>query len=339
MAEETKAKYHHLIPQTYMSAWAQENGTLNVEFKNNPGIIEQRNKERIAGITDFHSIKAGYPLCTKEDADRIFASVQPYTVRVDGNVISSTLVLNTLFADYDKWEIIRGDGTSVSKKYIKREIEKVKIKDIEFNWSTKYENNWPAQVAVIEDKVLSATGSSIEAFDREFIMKFFTALDWRGFSSSLLFESAASVLCREILPLDKIDVPEDERMLPSLKTIADEMRHYMLLKFFRQYLDDTGVIYMNLQMNLKHTSFHFLVSDGLEQFITSDSPAFIHKRLDGNKVGLLPITPKILLTQGKNVDNDDKYYITHISDRAVQEYNRIIKENAEEFVILPQSAK
>ena len=45
MKEETQAKYHHFIPQTYMSAWANDVGTLQVEFLNNPGIFKQRNKE------------------------------------------------------------------------------------------------------------------------------------------------------------------------------------------------------------------------------------------------------------------------------------------------------
>ena len=63
--EETQAKYHHLIPQTYMSAWANEAGTLQIEFLNNPGVLKQRNKENIAGITDYHSIKAGMVICTK----------------------------------------------------------------------------------------------------------------------------------------------------------------------------------------------------------------------------------------------------------------------------------
>lgn len=45
--EETKAKYHHLIPQTYMSAWANQSGTLNIEFLKNPGTIVPRNKENI----------------------------------------------------------------------------------------------------------------------------------------------------------------------------------------------------------------------------------------------------------------------------------------------------
>lgn len=40
--EETQAKYHHLIAQTYMSAWANEAGTLQIEFLNNQ---EFSNKE------------------------------------------------------------------------------------------------------------------------------------------------------------------------------------------------------------------------------------------------------------------------------------------------------
>lgn len=54
---ETQAKYHHLIPQTYMSAWANDAGTLEVEFLSNPGAFEPKNKDNIAGITDYHSIQ------------------------------------------------------------------------------------------------------------------------------------------------------------------------------------------------------------------------------------------------------------------------------------------
>lgn len=32
---ETKAKYHHLIPRTYLSAWEHGNGTLYIRFFEN----------------------------------------------------------------------------------------------------------------------------------------------------------------------------------------------------------------------------------------------------------------------------------------------------------------
>ena len=333
MPNDTQAKYHHLIPQTYMDAWSRGKGTLKVEFKNNPGVIQEKNKGNIAGITDFHSIKAGMPICTQADADLIFAAVSSYTVTYNGNVISDTLELNKVFYDFDNWVITRADGTPVSKRRIQNEIEQVKIKDIEANWSTKYENTWSSQVSIIQDKVLNASTDSIPAFDREYIMKFCTALDWRGFISNTQFENAVSWLCHDIMDLGSIDIPKEERLLPSLTTAEEEMRHNMLLKYYRQYLNNTGVIYKNAMANLRCTSFHFLIADGPTMFITSDTPAFVYKRLDDSLVGLLPIEPRILMVQGKNTDNDDKYYITHITDEAVQEYNKTIYENADKFVI------
>ena len=91
---ETQAKYHHLVPQTYMSAWAHGNGTLNIEFLKSPGKIVERNKERIAGITDFHSIKAGMPICTESDANIIFEPILSYIVEYEGNVLESPLDMN-----------------------------------------------------------------------------------------------------------------------------------------------------------------------------------------------------------------------------------------------------
>lgn len=330
---ETQAKYHHLIPQTYMAAWSRGNGTLKIKFKDNPCVTVERNKENIAGITDFHTIKAGMPICTQADTDEIFASCMPYLVSYEGKVISDTQELNKIYFNFDNWSITRKDGSLVSKRHIQSEIEKVKIKDIEANWSTKYENGWASQVLIIEDKILNTCSHSIDAFDREYIMKFFTALDWRGFISNVQFENAVSWLCHDMLPLGDIDIPEENRVLPSLKTAEEEMRHYLLLQYYRQYLNDTGVIYQTAMANLQYTSFHFLVADGPTLFITSDTPAFVHAHPDGSLVGLLPITPRILLTQGKNTD-DDQYYITHITDDAVKRYNSIITEHADKFIIL-----
>lgn len=328
---ETQAKYHHLVPRTYMSAWAHGNGTLNVEFLDSPGDIVERNKEKIAGITDFHSIKAGMPLCTEADTDIIFAPVLLYTVEYEGNILQSSLDMNKYYYDFDNWIIKRADGSLVSKKSIKREIEKIKIKDVEANWSTKYENNWALEVTKIETAVLLAPNDSIPVFDQEYLMKFFTALDWRGFRSNQHFEETYRNLTSGLL--ENIEIPEDERILPSLKTAADEMRHNLLLQYYRKYLNDTGVIFQDAMANLQHTNFHFLIADGPTKFITSDSPAFIHRRDDEKLVGLLPITPRILMAKGKCIEGDNLYYVTHITDEAVKRYNDAIRSNAEEFII------
>ena len=329
--DETQAKYHHLVPQTYMSAWAHGNGTLNVEFLDSPGNIVKRNKERIAGMTDFHSIKAGTPLCTEADTNIIFAPILTYYVEYESKILKSSVDMNKNYYAFDDWIIKREDGSLVSKKRVKDEIEKIKIKDIETNWAIKYENHWDFEVRKIEENVLCTPNGSIPAFDKDYLTKFFTALDWRGFNSNQHFEEVYRNLTNGLL--DNIEVPEDDRILPSLKTAADEMRHYLLLKFYRQYLNDTGVIYEDAMASLKYTSFHFLVADGPTKFITSDSPAFIHKREDEKLAGLLPITPRILMVKGKCIEDDGLYYVTHITDEAVKRYNYAIRSKAEEFVI------
>lgn len=330
---ETAAKYHHLIPQTYMSAWANNSGTLKIEFINEPGIIVERNKEHIAGMTDYHSIRAGMPICTATDATEIFKVLSGYTVECDGEILSTPLDLNSHYHDFDKWIVTRPDGSPVSKKHIKHEIEQVKIKDIEFNWSVKYENNWCPIVLKIEASTLNVPTGSIPEFDKAYLMRFFTALDWRGFSSNKLFEETYENIVNGVL--DNIQIPKNERVLPSLETAADEMRHALLLQFYRRFLNDQGVIYKDAMANLANTNFHFLISDGPTKFITCDSPAFIHKREDGKLLGLLPITPRILMAKGRNSDNTSLFFVTHITDEAVIKYNNTIRGNAEEFIIHP----
>lgn len=333
MTNETKAKYHHLVPRTYMSAWAHGNGTLKVEFLNNPGIICERNKDKIAGITNFHSITAGMPICTQADTDKIFACLQQYCVEHEGSKISDTLQMNKVYFDFDNWVITRADGSLVGKKQIRSEIGKVKIKDIEANWAEKYENKWASEVAKIENCILNCPNDHIAEFDREYLMKFFIALDWRGFSSNAQFEATLKWLCNDIIPMNEVDIPEEERILPGLQTAEEEMRHYLLLSYYRKYLNDSGIIYQQAMACLARTSFHFLVADGTKHFITSDSPSFVHKLEGQELVGLMPITPRILMAQGRNSDQDGYYYISHLGDEKVAEYNAAIRENAVEFII------
>ena len=329
---ETKAKYHHLIPRTYFSAWEHGSGTLYVQFCGEEEVVE-RNKDRIAGVKNYHSIIAGMPIVTETDAQKIFASLNDFEVRYSGQIITDALELNRLYYDFANWEIFRADGSPVSKKRIKAQIEDVKIRDIESLWSSKYEDAWGQIRDELITKVTSAATVCIPAFQKEYLMKFYTALDWKSIKSNIQFNETWEWLCNEVLQLNQIEIPEEERELPMLENAAEEMRHNLLLKFYRQYLNDDGVIYKNAMSNLAHTSFHFLVADGQETFITSDNPVFVFRRNDGKLQGVLPISPRVLMAQGKNTDSDDKFYITHITEDAVRRYNEEIKKNAVDFVV------
>lgn len=114
------------------------------------------------------------------------------------------------------------------------------------------------------------------------------------------------------------------------------MKHNLLLKHYRKYLNDDGVIYIHAIESLKHTNFHFLIADGPTYFDTSNNPSFTFIRDGGLKEELMPIIPRILMAQGKCTEDSDKYLIKHISDEDVKKYNEIIRDNANEFMIHPE---
>lgn len=329
----TKAKYHHLIPRTYLSAWEHGKGTLYVRFLEDKENVVERNKDKIAGITNYHSIVAGMPIVTKEDADIIFACLEGLEVCYRNSVISDSLELNRCYYDFENWTVYREDGSVVSKKKLKSEIDQVKIRDIEMLWCSKYEDAWGGIRSELEKAIMNSTNGMIPDINKEYLMKFYTALDWRSIKSNIQFNDAWEWLCKEVLLLDEIDIPEEERELPILDNVAEEMKHNLLLKFYRQYLNDSGVIFTHAMANLSNTSFHFLVADDNETFNTSDNPAFVFRRQDGKLQGVLPLTPRILMAQGRNSEKDTNFCVSHIDDEAVKRYNAEIEKNASDFVV------
>lgn len=326
-----QSKYHHLIPQTYLKAWGNASGTLKIKWIKT-GKCENRNTDSVAGVNHYHSIVAGMPFCTKADTDSFFSSLSRYCVTYDGHSLTDTLEMNKYYGVFNDWSIKRIDGTEVIKKSLKSEIDKIKIQDIEENWSSKYENKWNNIRCVIEQKVLS-TPNSVPRFYFGYLMKFFTALDWRSMVSNKEFADTCNLICNNILQLDKIEIPKDERELPMFETATEYMKHCLLLSYYRQFLNDTGVIYKCAKEYMKRTSFHFLVSSSEKDFITSDNPAFVEMRKQGDKIGVLPITPRILMTIGRNTPCDENYFVTKIGTAKVREYNEMIKNNASQFIV------
>lgn len=329
---DTQAKYHHLIPQTYYSAWEHGKGTLYAKSLSD-NRIRERNKNKIAGIKNYHSIIAGMPIVTKEDADIIFGSLKDYIVSYEGKTISDSLDFNKTYYDFDNWIITRQDGGFVSKKRIKAEIEKVKIKDIETQWNLKYENEWAIVRDELIEKINNATTDHIIEIHRDYLMRFYTILDWRSIESNKYFIGAWKWLCGEVLHFDKIDIPEEDREIPILDTVSEKLKHELLLSYYRKFLNDEGVIYDCFLKNNEITTFCFVVADGKETFYTSDNPAFVFEREAGSLQGVLPLSPRILMVQCKKSNSDNYYYITHITDEEVRYYNSQIEKNASSFII------
>lgn len=306
---ETRAKYHHLIPRTYLSAWEHGNGTLYVRYLKEKERIIERNKNRIAGITNYYSIIAGMPIVTIEDADKIFSCLKGLEVHYRDRVISDNLELNKIYYDFKNWKVYRKDGSIVSKKKLKSEIDKVKIQDIERLWSSEYENKWRNVLLDLERIIMNSSDEVIPATNKEYLMKFYTALDWRSIKSNSHFNDISELICKKMLSLDKISISRQKRELPMLDNAEAEIKHDLLLKFYRQYLNNSGIIFTHAMENLANTSFYFLIADGAETFNTSDNPAFKLKRQDNKIEGILPLTPKILMVQGKCSEQDTNFIL------------------------------
>jgi len=52
------------------------------------------------------------------------------------------------------------------------------------------------------------------------------------------------------------------------------------------------------------------------------------------KIGILPITPEILMIQVKKNNSAKEYLVNRINDYEVKTYNKYILDNASEFVVV-----
>lgn len=163
-------------------------------------------------------------ICTKDDGDKIFAPLADYTVEIEGHIVTDTLEMNQKYYDFDTWIIRRKDGSLVSKKALKSEIEKIKVKDIESNWSAKYKNKWGIVVTELESIILTSKSKSMTAIHKEYLMKFFIALDWRSIQSNDEFQKAFRPFADALL--DEIEIREEVEQAEKVKTCIEQLKEH-----------------------------------------------------------------------------------------------------------------
>lgn len=164
-----QAKYHHLIPRTYLKSWCHSESIyyFKLEDLSTP---EERNINNHFGINHYNTIKAGMPIASNEDLERIFKSLSAYSVSYNGNILASVGDYNRYFFDFEEWDIYYPNGTKVSKKkknIIKDEINKEKILDIEHFWGEKYEAGWQMLLSNIKSIIKQTKDGKINGFNAE----------------------------------------------------------------------------------------------------------------------------------------------------------------------------
>ena len=272
-------------------------------------------------------------ICTEDDAREIFSSAENHIIEYDGKVVDDPVVLNKLFHDFDNWSIRKADGSPIGNRernILQTKIKNAKIHEIEDSWSEKYESNWNYAVKQIQEQIICAPDGPIPSFNKQFLLEFFTMMDWRGFYSNLKFEEAYDEAFSILL--GSFNESRNEQSKEQQIVYRDLKRQY-LLKKYREFLSGDGLMYKVVQESMLYTSIHFLVAPLGVRFVTTDTPAFTHVFEGKGYAEMMPLTPQILMVKGKKGDDDDDYWVTHLTEADVEKYNMIIQEHATEFVV------
>ncbi|MDK8189208.1 DUF4238 domain-containing protein [Paenibacillus sp. UMB7766-LJ446] len=120
---ESKAVYHHLIPQTYMRGWKHGKSSVYLVEKGTKSVGNEKSTKKFGGIDHYHSLRAGALSRTKEDCKRFFEPLKDYVVKIDKDLINDTEEMNNRFYEFDIWSIYQPDGdivTEAEKKSLER---------------------------------------------------------------------------------------------------------------------------------------------------------------------------------------------------------------------------
>jgi len=328
-------KYHHLVPRTYLSPWVYNKDSLSVRFRGESA-FKEKNRDNILGIKQYYSIIAGMPICNESDTDLIFSPLKDKSVLIDGVLTSNTLEFNNRFGSFDNWIIKNKDGSLAKKKDLKNKIENNRVLEIEDNWESKYEGKWNRIRDIINQKVLNTRSKSISSFYKPYLCRMYTAMDWRGIQSNEHFHKGVKQVENIAFGILDFEIPYSDRDLKFIKSPVEYFTHCALLKYYREFFENKGII-SYLAKIYQNGTIKFYVADGTLGFFTSDNPAFVDCICDEKqKMGILPISPKILMTIVAIPDTESgRFLIERIDNAMVRKVNGIIQKNCVDLVIRP----
>lgn len=331
----SKAKYHHLVPRVYLRPWCYKNDSIYVLDKGSKK-IESKNINNNFGKSNFHSLQVGMPILNRVELKEIFEPLKGYDVYFEETRLEDYSILNDKYYAFDEW-IIKKEDRIISKRdrnEILSSVEGKKIIDIEKAWATKYEDKWNIFREDLIDRISKTQDLKTDAIKEGFLMKFIVGMNWRGFLGNKDFTAIYDFISGG-LGLKKIQIPDEERYKKYLETADDdEMKNYILLKRYREFLNDKGYIYEMARQYIRNLEIKFYIAEDNVNFITSDNPSFITENIDKKHVHVMPITPKVLACIGKSTNKGNEYFIELVNNKEVRKINDIIFKEAFEKIIM-----
>ena len=87
-------------------------------------------------------------------------------------------------------------------------------------------------------------------------------MSFRGAKPNVYFENIVSHFVDHICGLDKVDIPENERVKPILSTASKEVKHELLINYYRKFLNNEGMIYDMANKDIDDCSIIFYKAAG-----------------------------------------------------------------------------
>jgi hypothetical protein len=341
----TDAKFHHLASQTYLKGWKHGDSSVYYIEKNDVSINGNwnRNTKKLAGIENFFSKKAGIFSQTLSDCEKYFKPLKGYKVEFHDRILKDSLEMNNFFNSYDEWNIYDSNSKIVSKEEkekFKSQINNIHIKNIEVGWDRLYENNWPN----VQNDILNAVSSNkgalkIPSVKREELVNFMVSLEWRTKPTHPILQDTYEkiVLSLGIEKFLKISIPEHQRIYPFIDSDNEFWVHSILLRYYYEFLNNNGPIYIEAQEIIKKMNINLLIAENGSEFITSDNPVCRFLNSDDAIEYIFPITPKVAcaVRRGNPYDGSN-YYLNYLEKDKVFNYNQKLKNNSYKGYILRQ---
>ena len=165
----------------------------------------------------------------------------------------------------------------------------LRLLDIEDGWQKKLENGWQSIINKINNDILKAKKTQINAFKKKEIINFIICMEYRGFKGIDIMKAYI------ILSIIRLNLGEKRtQTMIEYYAMDDEKVKNHLLSEMRRFLDNdmNSFIYNKCNLYAGDTIIVFDVApDGIE-FLTSDNPSFQTtiktKQVEG-KIHLMPI--------------------------------------------------
>ncbi|MFQ8630461.1 MAG: DUF4238 domain-containing protein [Intestinibacter bartlettii] len=303
--------YQHKIPQVYMREWQHSKNKIFV-YKKEQILNGFKGLQENKIIPSYEIVKILFSGKSKE-IDCFGGENDFYTIKEDSLIC-----------------------TENDLKRIKNGEER--ILDIEHGW-TSLENKWNSLVKNIINNT-NTKKLSIGSFKKDEIINFIISMFFRGNNGIENFKNTIIKIIESEETIDK----KDKFLMEMALTNIDKFAKDALLGEVRKLFDNNGILYNISKIFREDFNIVFCkATDGVD-FITSDNPCVSEYTLFRDKKGVIkdagnkksivmPITPKIVAMLLLDKGNNNKYKICKLEEENVKNFNRMLLENSNEWVI------